>query len=794
MNDDLKRTAEAAYQEHEKKATAYFTSLASQLENKGYADLLTKDFNIWQRNHMNQLPLPSLDRIGKRSPDNISFASHMKWLKLTGKLNNYLERSVSYIYMRDLGKSLASQDTQKAIQRTVNQLKKQLMDLSEADTTKGSDPFSIAALYRLAQQEGIEMSLIWLINKLKKFSAHVPAGLNDTEAKRKLIKIIAGVVLHQLDEFDEGLTPEEKSKRLDKAIRLGYAYGLTYPFIDDLLDSQVLTIQEKNQYTDMIRTTLLTGSVPEIESWTGDNKTLIEFIHAELKAAFLYIKEQQTTETINTFLEQAYVFFQSQEEDRNKVLSNATYTNEALFIPIILKSASSRLIVRSVISAPEDASFDNRTFFYGIYNQLADDFTDMFDDLKTGAVTPYTYYLKHHKERSDLVNPFELYWTVISYLLHHVYQSDDQTREVILSRAINSLKRFKKRLGKEKYNEIMETLSIDDVEFNQLIQKMVQKADQVEFLDKLIRDQIITNYKQSQMEKEEFSNIIKAARKRINNILSIFSNSGNPYIQEPISEAANLSLKSGGKRIRPLMTWFIGVNEFGLTEEAITPLLRSLEYMHTASLIFDDLPSQDNSPIRRGQPTIHKVYNTATAELTALFLTQKAVEEQASLDQFNAKSVLHLISYSAGIITEMCKGQAMDLNTNEKPLTLEQLNTICFYKTGIAFEASLVMPAILTNKSVTEIEFLKKYAYHVGIAFQIKDDLLDAEGNAEFLGKPAQKDQANKTSTFVTVLGLDNAKKAMWEHYCLAAEILEQAQYKTNFLKYFLDYTINRDN
>ncbi len=216
--------------------------------------------------------------------------------------------------------------------------------------------------------------------------------------------------------------------------------------------------------------------------------------------------------------------------------------------------------------------------------------------------------------------------------------------------------------------------------------------------------------------------------------------------------------------------------------------------MHTASLIFDDLPSQDNASIRRGRPTLHQVYNMATAELTGLYLTQKAVEEQASLEQFDPKTVLHLIQYSARKTADMCKGQAMDLDSKGKQLTLEQLNTISFYKTGIAFEASLVMPAILAGKQESEMNALKKFAYHAGIAFQIKDDLLDAEGDQVLLGKPIGKDVENNNSTFVSVLGADGARKAMWEHYCLAMEVLQGAQYHTNYLKHLLYYFVNRDN
>ena len=238
----------------------------------------------------------------------------------------------------------------------------------------------------------------------------------------------------------------------------------------------------------------------------------------------------------------------------------------------------------------------------------------------------------------------------------------------------------------------------------------------------------------------------------------------------------------------------MGVKAYGLNKTAIEPLLKSLEYMHTASLIFDDLPSQDNSSTRRGRPTLHEVYNIAISEITGLFLTQKAIEEQTSLDQFDSKTVLNLIKYSAQTTANMCRGQAMDLDSKGKQLTLGQLNMMCFYKTGIGFEASLIMPAILAQANDLEIEVLKKFARHAGIAFQIKDDLLDVEGNTTILGKPVGKDEENNNSTFVSILGLEDAKKEMWENYCIAMEVLQEMPRNTTFLKHFLNYIINRDH
>ncbi|GHI00216.1 polyprenyl synthetase family protein [Neobacillus kokaensis] len=782
MSEKLILNADICYRRAEEQAVEYFQILKVLVSQKNYISTLTKDIQSWKHNHIRH----HFFSLGKQKTTSRGYHPYIRWLDYTGKLESYLDRSISYIYMRDLGKALGSPDTQLRVWRTVDTLKNYLIDRNNKHET-----FSMAGLYRWAQKEGIETTMIWLLDKLKTVSAKIPEGMDAVHAQRKLIKIIAGVIMHVLEEMEEDVSPEKRIQKLDKAIRLGYAYGLTYPFIDDLLDSNILSSAEKRRYSDLICTTLITGTVPRLGNWTGKNSNLIRFIHSELTEAFDYIKANQRETNRKNFFEQAYVFFLSQEIDRMKDLKRTDYTNEELYIPIILKSASSRLIARSVISAPEDEGFDNRTFYYGIYNQLADDFADLFDDMKDGAVTPYTYYLKYHEKRKDLINPFELYWAVIANLIHNVYQSDPKTCEVILGRAINGLKRFKERVGTEKYNEVMSLFALGNPKFNHLIQKMVRKADDVDFFDKLLRDHIITILKEEQKEREEFLNIFETVRNEINGMLKIGGH--NILLGDPIIDAANYSLEGNGKRLRPIITWFMGVKEYGLKKSAVGPLLKSLEYMHTASLIFDDLPSQDNSSSRRGRSTLHMTYNIAIAELTGLFLTQKAVEEQTFLEQFNSKTVLNLVRYSAKMTADMCRGQAMDLESKGKSLTLEQLNVLSFYKTGIAFEASLVMPAMLAEAGESEIDALKKYAKHTGVAFQIKDDLLDVEGDIESLGKPSGQDAENNNSTFVSILGLDGARKEMWNHYCLAVEALQEVPRNIPFLKHLLDYIVNRE-
>jgi len=362
---------------------------------------------------------------------------------------------------------------------------------------------------------------------------------------------------------------------------------------------------------------------------------------------------------------------------------------------------------------------------------------------------------------------------------------------MILSRAINGLKRFKDKHGQACFRDILTKFALPDQKLQRLIIKLVSASYDIDFLDKLLRDHLLSALRTRREEKAEFLQITKKMRKQIDSILPIVK-ADEMLEDDLVLEAVNYSLAGEGKRLRPIITWMMAVREYGLSEDQVFPLLKSLEYMHTASLIFDDLPAQDNAPIRRGRATLHKVYNPAVAELTGLFLNQKAYEEQSSLKGFDSKKVLELIRYSAYITAEMCRGQAMDLEAKGKQLNLHQLNNLSLYKTALGFEASMIMPAILAGVPETERGYLKQFARHAGIAFQIKDDLLDIEGETSVLGKEAGRDALNESSTFVSILGIEQARKLMWEHYCFATEALEKVTLRTNFLEYVLDYMLNR--
>lgn len=783
------QTAEEHYQEVQKQAARYFQILYHKSQEEHAFQKLEQKLGKWLTKHKKSA-LFSLFHMKKNPADTKNDYKILSQLYTNGQLNSYLNRSLLYIYMRDLGVNPTDPQTKEQIQSMVQHLEEYFHPKNKQNTTKWID---LHWLYQKAEFYGVEETFIWLWEKLRQVDKNMPQKMNIEQSKRKLMKLIAGVVMHEWHTIQKQTDQKMQAKQIDRAIRIGYAYGLTYPFIDDFLDAKILSEKDEKRYSNFIRQTLLTGNVPQPEKWDEPLNETMQYIYCELKEAFEYIHTQQAAENKKKFLLYAYIFFRAQEEDRNKSLENPNYSLEEIYVPIILKAAYSRLIVRTITQAPEEQETEQRIFYYGIYNQLADDFTDLFEDDKNQAVTPYTYYQRYKKARTDLLNPFVLYWTVIYFLTEKVYQSDSQVTDMIFCRIINSLQRLKKRIGDNAYHQLMQIFQIQNTPLNKMIQLAVSHAQNTEFLDKLLRDTLLEALKKQRNSEKQFIGQLQTLQHQINNWILFTPEERTVHGSDIMIDAVNYSLHSGGKRLRSILTWMMAIEEYGLEESSIIPILKAIEYMHTSSLIFDDLPSQDQADIRRGQPTLHKSFDVATAELAGIYLMQKAVEEETKLADFKAENVLQLIQYTAKSAAKMCGGQSIDLRSKSQVLTIDELNEMCFYKTGIAFEVALVAPAILLGIQ-TDIKILKQFAYHAGIAFQIKDDLLDVEGSSENLGKTIGKDKENNRTTFVSLLGIKGAKKQMWTHYCLARKALQKRKWKTLFMNHLLDYIIHRES
>lgn len=253
-----------------------------------------------------------------------------------------------------------------------------------------------------------------------------------------------------------------------------------------------------------------------------------------------------------------------------------------------------------------------------------------------------------------------------------------------------------------------------------------------------------------------------------------------------LKEAMLYSLEAGGKRIRPLLL-FATLHAFDKNPMIGLFPAAAIEMIHTYSLIHDDLPSMDNDDLRRGKPTNHKVFGDANAILAgdalltySFQLIADAPEQSVSL---KAKlALIQLLAKSSGA-EGMVGGQVADMIGEEKALTLQELEYIHVHKTGKLLTCSVIAGAILADVSEEQMGYLEKFSYHLGLAFQIRDDLLDVDGDESLIGKPVGSDEGNHKTTYPSLLGIDGAKESLRNHITLAKQYLAKTGARTELLE-----------
>src|SRR5574344_160207 len=271
-------------------------------------------------------------------------------------------------------------------------------------------------------------------------------------------------------------------------------------------------------------------------------------------------------------------------------------------------------------------------------------------------------------------------------------------------------------------------------------------------------------------------------------------------------KAALYSLLAGGKRLRPLMMKMTYEMMGGdrLKEDDVRYFAASLERIHTYSLIHDDLPAMDNDDRRRGQPTCHKMFGEGIAVLAGDLLLNRAYERLFTLclDRPEYTYAARMMCDRAGI-NGMVGGQSIDLDCEGRNIPIEKLYELQEKKTGALIESAIVTPYYILRgtdsrsaANDSSVMLLKALASHIGLAFQIKDDILDVTSSSEVLGKNVGKDARDEKSTFVTLLGFDNAKTKLADEIDLASDVLNKLTdfgYNTNDYRVLTDYLYSRD-
>jgi len=263
---------------------------------------------------------------------------------------------------------------------------------------------------------------------------------------------------------------------------------------------------------------------------------------------------------------------------------------------------------------------------------------------------------------------------------------------------------------------------------------------------------------------------------------------------EVLKEAMLYSLEAGGKRIRPLLL-FATLHAFQKDPEIGLNPAAAIEMIHTYSLIHDDLPSMDNDDLRRGKPTNHKVFGEANAVLAGdalLTYSFQLMAESPGVSTEAKLGLVQLLAQNSGA-EGMVAGQVADMLGEDKELTLEELEYIHIHKTGKMLTCSVLAGAILAGVKGEEFDWLQLFSHHLGLAFQIRDDLLDIDGDEEVIGKPVGSDVGNHKTTYPSLLGIKGAQDELWKQIQLAKEYLMKLNKDTQLLEAITDLIEKRN-
>lgn len=294
------------------------------------------------------------------------------------------------------------------------------------------------------------------------------------------------------------------------------------------------------------------------------------------------------------------------------------------------------------------------------------------------------------------------------------------------------------------------------------------------------------------MTNNEFENILANDQRLVENSLPSFLPSALNG-QDEVVDAMKYSLTNGGKRLRPVLTLEFCKACGGDRHDAIEAAC-AVEFIHTYSLIHDDLPCMDNDDYRRGKPSCHKEFSEDIALLAGDGLLTHAfqiISDSDMSDSAKAKAV-SLLAENAGV-GGMLGGQVLDLKYEIGNPTVKELLTVHKMKTGALIAAACIMGCIAAGADSAKIAAASRFAYYIGIAFQVKDDILDVIGSSDKLGKPIGSDADNNKTTYVTKVGLTKAQSDV--------ELLTQKGLKelevfgdSEFISMLADRLINRDH
>lgn len=288
----------------------------------------------------------------------------------------------------------------------------------------------------------------------------------------------------------------------------------------------------------------------------------------------------------------------------------------------------------------------------------------------------------------------------------------------------------------------------------------------------------------------DFENVLKIYQDRVNQSLNNNLPAGNG---SKLVDAVRYSVLNDGKRLRSILV-YLG-SELGQPSTKDTDLTAcAVEFVHCYSLIHDDLPAMDNDDLRRGKPTCHIEYGEATAILAGDALQPMAYELICAIEGVSDSIKINMVKKLAIAcsVDGMVEGQMKDIQSG-KEFSLEDLDLMHEQKTGRLIQTSLELGGMLAGVNQKDLEILKLYGQKIGLAFQIKDDIIDIESTSNESGKPQGSDILNNKLTYPSLVGVQKSKDRAQQLASEACEILKPMTLNTKNLRSLTSYLVNRD-
>jgi geranylgeranyl pyrophosphate synthase len=569
--------------------------------------------------------------------------------------------------------------------------------------------------------------------------------------------------------------PDEAADRLARVLPGAYAFGAAYAIVDDALHDlprHLLGDAERRRYGRLLARALATGQPPDPAD-VPDHPLAEEL--ADLHATLLQTYPFDAYRHLYHAAESMYL---AQDRDAARTVATAGDAGLAAMYPdLFIKAGMSRVIANILAGRELGDGFYARCVNTVLVSQLRDDLIDRVDDGRGDRLTPFTF----PAERAD-TNPLYDLFAYNAYVAGELFGGDPVATDALTAYGAGRLAtHLSADPGRAEHLLRSYPVTGEIARFlraaSGLSPRAVRRADAA---DQRLRRRAARVLDRRQVTAVDCRTFVAD---RLGYLDEVIARHCPPATTGELGEIVAYAMGGPGKRLRPALTLMLaeGLN---VAPASIEPVFAASELFHTASLLFDDLPAQDDATVRRGRPAAHVVFDEGGVQLAALSMISSGFGLLATLaGPFPAHKVAEVIAYVGTVLgpDRLCRGQLLDLRMGDVAgLDGPAILRMYELKTSTAIEAALVPLAMVLDRPREEIALLERYARHAGIVFQLRDDILDATSSTEVLGKDADND-VSKVNV-VRHYGLAEATRLMQTHLAAAVDACERLPFDTRLL------------